>query len=173
MKNLLKMALMMLTLFSLSCNNRNTEAVTKPELNKINYSYFRSEKFDETQGGFYSAEKKNTFSTVFKYYTQDTFARHHLEILNDTTANFNSVKLKYIKSELFDSYNKKIKVTKYEYDLVDENDEEANIFIVDSIGIICIYYTPWNASIFFERNKKDKVLEMELLKKENSLFLSW
>lgn len=112
---------------------------------------------------------------LFQYFNEDSSLIYRLDIYmnSDTTIIFNGETILEEDNKQFIIDNKTVGVYKYYYDIDNQDDEEAYIFINHLCGIVGINYFPWGLSIFPEGKNKLEDFETVLFKPENDSFFEW
>ena len=126
----------------------------------------------ESLKGFFSETTSDAAYRLYQYYDKDTNLIYRLELnfISDTTIVFNGEKIYKLSEKQFTIDNQIISVNKYYYDIANQYDEEAYVYVNLLIGLIGINYFPWDLSIFPQGEDIPKELNNLLFDSENKSF---
>lgn len=134
--------LMILVILFCSCDDKS--------LDEISFIKYQDKKVKESLKGFYSETTSDSEFKLYQYYDKDINLIYRLELnlKYDTTIVFNGENIHKLSEKQFTIDERVISVSKYYYDIANQYDEEAFVFVNLSVGLIGINYFPWGLSIF-------------------------
>lgn len=134
--------LMIFIILFCSCDDKS--------IDEISFIKYQDKKVKDSLKGFCSVITSDSKFRLYQYYDKDTNLIYRIEmnLKYDTAIVFNGEEINKLSEKQFTIDERVISVSKYYYDIANQYDEEAYVYVNFSIGLIGINYFPWGLSIF-------------------------